>query len=1087
MILTVFALSGHFGLAREFPSAVSLSPLPEAMVTHCFECHDSLSAEAELDLETLESKPQNVYALARTLEGMLLSVESGDMPPAKAGSQPTEEERANMVDWIAGQLDQLATVFEDDPGVVLMPRLTIYEYRNVIRDLSGGVVTDAGKFLPNEGGAGEGFANVGEAQGMNTPQLEKYLEAARGALAHLTVTPHDGIFWSPIPHDVTDDPKDARFQLVNEIIAWHVAQQQKWGQEHRDDLQERLGFVHAAYLDAAWRFRYRAKLGKPNAELADFAVCDGVSLSRRSLEKWWDILNDEDPASPFADWADAWRSLKGPAALDEKELRAECIAIAAGQRGGSLEEVSEDFAPPYEISFHEAKEEVIEAAEKEGHWPFRIDIGEAKELFLVCTDAGDGGRGEYAVWRRGRFVFQDGSSKPWQETITVLGANSGREFPWGIDGEGSKNLPPDSIGVRPPGALKFAVPENAIVFEVDLTLDENRTEKASIQALVLREKPKSQSYIPGRYVFGGKKRAADAGQEENKERNRMLRIRNVAEANRTKIGLNAERNVFAKWDRSPLEHLGGPWPEQDEDEAQPRAPYHYTVDEVIANATDEDLAELHRLEDRLGSIVQSPHQELLAFAVERGWETGREGVLPPESLAQDWEEADRRRFEKLRERVEWEERKLADRAGPWIEQFAHRAWRRSIDGDERALLSGLYRKSRARGYSFEGAVKSALMFVLVSPDFLYRGTGVALPDEVTTSVVPVTGHELASRLSFFLWASLPDEELLTLAAEERLREPVVLREQVRRMLHDPRAKSLATDFASQLWGFGDFEHFANPDPERFPEFDAELRASMIGEVTAYLDDIFRNDRPLSRLLDSSTTFVNNSLARHYGIDGVSDEEFREVDIDRARRGGLAGMGLFLTKTSLPLRTSPVQRGNWILESVLGVELPNPPADVPPLSEDEKNAEGENIREQLERHRADASCASCHDKIDPLGIALENFDPIGRWRETERDGSSLANAAKTHDGVELEGMAGLKAYLLEQRGEVFDHFNRKLLGYALGRAVGPGDRRLLEKMNRSLQADGERFSGLVELIVESPQFGKKRGFAPQRARRTAENF
>lgn len=549
----------------------------------------------------------------------------------------------------------------------------------------------------------------------------------------------------------------------------------------------------------------------------------------------------------------------------------------------------------------------------------------------------------------------------------------------------------------------------------------------------------------------------------------MLRIRNVAEANRTKIGLNAERNVFAKWNRSPLEHIGGPWPEQDADKALPRAPYHYTVEEAIANATEDDLAELRRLEERLASIVQSPHQELLAFSVEQGWETGREGVLPPEELVRSWSEDHRRGYSDLRREVEEAEKAMSDRAAPWIEQFAARAWRRPIREDDRDLLRGLYRESRARGYSFDGAVKTTLAFVLVSPDFLYRGTGFTETREATTSVVPLTDHELASRLSFFLWASLPDEELLALAAEERLRESTVLGEQVRRMLRDPRAKSLATDFASQLWGFGDFEHFTNPDPGRFPEFDDGLRASMIGEVVAYLDDIFRNDRPLSRLLDSSTTFVNGSLARHYGIDGLSGEDFREVDVDQARRGGLAGMGLFLTKTSLPLRTSPVQRGNWVLESVLGVELPNPPADVPPLSEDEKNAAGENIREQLELHRADASCASCHDKIDPLGIALENFDPIGRWREVERDGSPLANAAVTHDGVALEGMTGLKAYLLEQRDEVFDHFNRKLLGYALGRAVGPGDRRLLDEMNRDVGTEEERFSALVERIVASPQF------------------
>lgn len=215
------------------------------------------------------------------------------------------------------------------------------------------------------------------------------------------------------------------------------------------------------------------------------------------------------------------------------------------------------------------------------------------------TDAGDGGRGEYAVWRQGRFVFRDGSSKPWQKTVTIVGANSGREYPWGFDGEGSKTLGEDAVGAKPPGALKFAVPEDAIVFEVDLALDENRTETASIQALVLKQKPKSQSYVPGRFVFGGKKRPVSADAELKKEQRRALRKRNIAEANRTKIGLNAERNVLGSWDRSPIEAIGGPWPDQDADQFEPDFPYHYTVPEVLRNATETDLAKLQLLEDRL--------------------------------------------------------------------------------------------------------------------------------------------------------------------------------------------------------------------------------------------------------------------------------------------------------------------------------------------------------------------------------------------------------------------------------------------------------------------------------------------------------
>jgi hypothetical protein len=293
------------------------------------------------------------------------------------------------------------------------------------------------------------------------------------------------------------------------------------------------------------------------------------------------------------------------------------------------------------------------------------------------------------------------------------------------------------------------------------------------------------------------------------------------------------------------------------------------------------------------------------------------------------------------------------------------------------------------------------------------------------------------------------------------------------MLRDPRAESLATDFAGQLWNFGDFENFTGPDAARFTEFTPALRQAMLDEVTHFLGDLITNDRPLAALLDADYTFANADLARYYGLTAVHGATPQRVTVDSTQRGGLAGMALFLTKTSLPLRTSPVQRGVWLMEKVLGRELKNPPPNVPKLSEDEKDAQGLNIRQQLEKHRADAQCASCHDKIDPLGIALENFDAIGRWRTAERDGSPLATVATSHDGAELNGLAGLKRYLLSREDEFFRHFNRKLLGYALGRAVLPGDRALLDRMQATLKSSDHRFSTLVEQIITSPQFLNRR--------------
>jgi len=1027
VLLCVAASSVSLGATPSFDK--DIQPFLDA---YCMKCHNDKKQKGDFRIDTLS---KDIGLDAPHWAEVMERVSSGEMPPEESSSL-SEVERQQLVQFLATQLDRLAEQLQDDPGEVAMPRLTPYEYRNVIRDLSGGVVGNAGRFLPNEGGAGEGFANVGAAQVMTLPQYEKYVEAAKDTLRHLRVYPlkqetiASATVWSRYPRQAVDQPADARQEVIDQIIGWHVAQQQKWGEEHRADLEQRLGFVHAAYLEAAWRFRHREDQSLGLEEFAWVAVdvedtdSEQVQLAPAALEKWWGILNRTD-ASPHVQWAQDWRELAKEPKLTPAEVRQRCVAIEAGSDEVIVE--TEDYAPPYEISFHEAREEVLEAAEKEGHWPFRIDIGEVKELFLIVTDAGDGNRGEYAVWRRGRFVFRDGSSQPWQDVVTIVGANSGREYAWGLDGEQSQTLSEDAVGAKPPGALKFTVPEGAIVFEVDLTLDEKRTEVASIQALVLKEKPKSQSYVPGRFVFGGKKRPVTAGAKRKQEQERALRKRNIAEANRTKIGLNAERNVLGAWTRTPIEAIGGPWPDQDADKYEPDFPYHYTVDEVLLNATEGDRQQLALLHDRLEALAAEQDEDQRALSAQL-----------------------------------------------IVKSLARRAWRRPVSEDELETLLDLYQESRALGLSFDSSVKSALMAVLASPEFLYRTLDTA--GESVNGVKRLTSHALASRLSLFLWASLPDDELLELADADQLQDPAVLRSQARRMLNDPRARSLATDFAGQLWGFNDFATFANPDAGRFPEFTPQLRQAMATEVELLLRGVFQQDRPLTDLLDADYSYLNRELMSHYGLEPPlqpdSVESWTRVKIPPPR-AGLATTGLVLTKTSLPLRTSPVQRGVWVMENLLGRHLPNPPANVPALSEDETDDVGQNIREQLERHRADASCASCHDKIDPLGISLENFDAIGRWRETERDGSPLSTVATTHDGVELDGAEGLTAYLHDHREEFIDHFNRKLLGYALGRAVHIGDRALLERMASRLEDEAFRFSVRVEEIVSSPQFRMKR--------------
>ncbi len=1040
------SLSPHDALAEAF------RPLAKE---YCTACHNAEKTEGEIDLEALLAKPETLWRDAKLLDTLHAVVADGDMPPKKAKKKLAAAEREQLRLLLDRAISSLAETHRDDPGLVVMPRLTRNEYRNVIRDLSDGVLTKAGEYLPNEGGAGEGFANVGEAQSMSAAHFEKYIEAAKGALHCLRVSPHDGLVWSTVPRQAVDDPKAAIKDATDDIIAWHVAQQQKWGALHCAELDAQFGSAHAIYLDTAWR----AAHGKPALKAV---------LAPIALDKWTHILSDPDTKSPFAEWAKAWRAIP-PNASDAK-LRATCLAIVYGKTSASTPAVTEnkgDFAPPYETSFLEAKEEVLSAAKNEGRWPFRIDIGDAKELFLILTDAGDGAAGEYGLWHKGRIIFKDGTSKPWQDAVKIVGANSGRHFPFGLDGANEPKLDEDAVGMKPPGALKFAVPHNAAVFEVDFRLDKNRTKIASVQALVLKEKPASQSFVPGRFVFGGRDGALKNAQHKtppdpNKERSQLLRKRNLSEALVTKSGLSAERNLFADWKRTSLEAIGGPWPEHTAEMAEPRAPYFYTTTQVRRNATPEDLAQLHLIKERLVALAQPAGKE----------------VLEP-------------------------------KAREWLTTFAVKAWHRPLQQEEPTKLLQLYRDAAAQGVSFDSAIKVPLLTVLVSSDFLYRGShaeagkstgtregtasNTTLPPSPTSfASTPLSSHALASRLSFFLWASIPDDELIRLAATNKLRDPAVLVAEAKRMLKDPRASSLATDFATQLWGFGDFESFTGPDEKRFAEFTPALRQAMFDEVTTFLTDLIRHDRPLTALLDADYTFANAELAKHYGIPWSaavvqkgtdaqqptpSPKDSTALPLQRVAlppdRGGLPTMALFLTKTSLPLRTSPVQRGVWVVEHFLGRKIPPPPANVGKISEDEKSSEGLPIRDQLAKHRADANCAACHARFDALGVSLENFDPIGRWRTADRSGDAIASTDTTHDGVELNGITGLKKYLRDHQDEVFRHFNRKLLGYALGRAVLPGDRALLERMNAALAREGHQFSALVGAIVTSPQFTNRR--------------
>jgi hypothetical protein len=394
-----------------------------------------------------------------------------------------------------------------------------------------------------------------------------------------------------------------------------------------------------------------------------------------------------------------------------------------------------------------------------------------------------------------------------------------------------------------------------------------------------------------------------------------------------------------------------------------------------------------------------------------------------------------------------------------------RAYRRPVGDEDLKVPMDLYRQGRARD-SFAAGIELALSAVLVNPQFLFR-------IERDTADLPagtayrIADLELASRLSFFLWSSVPDDELLELAADGRLQQPDVLVQQVRRMLADERSRSLVTNFAAQWLYLRNLEAVI-PDMRLFPDFDHNLREAMRQETELFFEGILREDRSVLDLLKADYTYLNERLAKHYGIPHVYGNHFRRVALDDAsHRGGLLRHGSILAVTSYATRTSPVLRGHWVLKNLIGAPPPPPPPNVPALEEATVDATL-SVRERLTQHRADPACASCHQQMDPVGFALENFDAVGRWRDTEA-GTPIDVSGGLPDGSVFTGVAGLEQALLDRPELLVQTLTEKLLTFALGRGIESFDAPAVRKIVRDARADGYRFSSLIVGITQSTPF------------------
>ena len=404
-----------------------------------------------------------------------------------------------------------------------------------------------------------------------------------------------------------------------------------------------------------------------------------------------------------------------------------------------------------------------------------------------------------------------------------------------------------------------------------------------------------------------------------------------------------------------------------------------------------------------------------------------------------------------------------------LSTLARRAYRRPVTSQDLELLLSFYQAGRNKG-NFDTGIESALRLILANPKFLFRYE----PDPA--GVAPGSNYrigdlELASRLSFFLWSSIPDDTLLNIAVQGKLKEPAVLEQQVRRMLADRRADALVDNFAEQ-WLYLRNLQSTTRDENEFPDFDDNLRQAFRRETSLFFASIMRENRSALDLLNAGYTFVNERLARHYGIPNVYGSRFRRVPVTDDARKGLLGQGSILTVTSYPNRTSPVLRGKWILENILGTPVPPPPPNVPALKENSEGAKAKSMRELMEEHRANPACAVCHKIMDPLGFSLENFDATGQWRARDAAGKIDASG-QLADGSRVDGPVALRQALMKHSDQFVRTLTEKLLTYALGRGLEYYDEPVVRAIVRDAASSDYRFSSLIMGIVKSTPFEMKR--------------
>ena len=1074
------------------PAAPAQTAPPAAFQKYCFECHGTFKPEAGLSIETLLKQP-SVGLHLEQWEKVAEMLETKQMPPDEATAFPTDAEYAAAANWVRSSLKAYEVAHAGEPGRVTVRRLTSGEYAYAIHDLTG-VDLPVGVDASSDSVGGEGFSNFGDVQFVQDANVERYLEAAKVVADHAVIGSGPLEFYTDPGKTGLELSALARINHLYDTWGFRVVS----GEGGRPFGLDR--YAKAFYV--AWHYKHRVALGDPGATLRGLAAKEGIT--GRFADHIWSVVNRVNAGYPTRETVDRFKALPVPTADVAASIAKGRAATTALQeylttwpswffaRGDLAAGGAGDESP---LAFNDETLKTVPSRRYTyalGPRPAR-GRGPApagpSTVFLTFSNLNPSpGVKAVVIWRNARVVTRvapagrggPGAGAPAGAVVgrgaapavldtrplrEVLTPEAAAALGFGTSPDGTVMGPDDfaTTGTVSVG-IPAAAPNTAMELQVEAELGADRN---AVVRLMLSDRAEGSARDAQQRVILSD--TASAG-------HKTFRAGMAEYASLLPPNSHGEANPA---DKDPVPApFDNTYNSPEHDAFVIKVKYQRTDEFFTTNMVDgADRARLdHAWNDLVGSWpYHDAYLGMLADHYKVKLASPRIADLTPAAIAAL--PTDMRRYvTPLRADYDRVRRAFAAAEPGQINdaiEFASRAWRRPLTTAEKASLRGFYQRSRTtHQLDHDGALRALIARVLVSPAFLYRVETVA--DNVEK---PLTGYELASRLSFFLWSSIPDDELRRAAGAGELATPAGLTRQVKRMTADPKARRVSTEFFGQWLGFYRFDEYRAVDTARYPEFTDDVKKAMYDEAVSTFEYIVRNDRPIREVFDADYTFLNQPLAKFYGIDKtVTVTATKGVEkVDGARRfnrGGALRLGSVLTTTSAPLRTSPVKRGDWVLRRILGTPTPPPPPDAGSIPADPTAFGGMTLRQRLTEHKRNATCANCHLRIDPLGFPLEGFDNLGRTREKYDDGNAVDVTGEFADKSTIVGADGLLGYLRTRDSQVMKTLSRKMLGYALGRTVLASDTPLVTEMVTA--GETATFWDLAVKIVTSRQFRHRQG-------------